>query len=361
MFLSKKKVKLVVSDFHLGKGRVLPDGSTNLLEDFYSDKAFVEFLDYYLQGDYRKAEVELIINGDFFNLLQIDYQDRFTDQITESDALHKTMSILKGHPEMFKKISEFSKAPSHSVTFVLGNHDPGLLWPGVQEVLQLELGGKVNFILEYYRFDGVHVEHGNEYMADNRYDKECYFLSEGLPEPIINLPWGSFFVIHFLNERKKQRPYLDKVYPFRTYLRWALIHDTFFAIKSLFELAFYFLWFCIHRSPTHKTSFWDKLAILKEATVHPKLHREAKRILLSNQEVHTVIFGHTHHALYRMFAPNKEYFNTGSWNEKISLDVGSLGRVLKHTFVLIEYEDDKPRVSLKEWKGQSRIMEDVYF
>src|SRR3990167_9501013 len=350
MFLSKKKIKLVLSDFHLGKGRVLPDGTTNLLEDFYSDKTFIEFLDYYLQGEYKKAEVELIINGDFFNLLQIDYRNRFTDQITESDALHKTMSILKGHPEMFKKLSEFSKAPSHSITFILGNHDPELLWPGVQEALKSYLGREVRFILEYYRFDGVHIEHGNEYRADNRYDRESYFLSEGLPEPIINLPWGSFFVIHFLNEIKKERPYLDKIYPFRNYLRWALVHDTFFAVKSILKLVVYFLWFCVHRSPTHHASFRDKIAILREATVHPKLHKEAKRILLSNQDIRIVIFGHTHQALYRMFAPDKEYFNTGTWTEKISLDVGSLGRVLKHTFVLIEYEEERARASLKEWK-----------
>ena len=62
-----KKIKLVVSDFHLGKGRRLSDGTQNLLEDFRSDRQFIEFLDYFMTGPHKRCGVELILNGDFFN------------------------------------------------------------------------------------------------------------------------------------------------------------------------------------------------------------------------------------------------------------------------------------------------------
>jgi len=357
-----KKTRLIVSDFHLGKGKVLRDGSKNVLEDFTADKQFADFLDHHRNGPYRKQDVELIINGDFFNLLQIDYRDKFTDMLTESDSLHKMMSIIHGHPELFRALGEFSREPNHSVTFILGNHDPGLLWEGVQEALRLQLGGAVRFAMETYYFDGVHVEHGNQYHADNRYDRKKYFLTKNLPEKIIHLPWGSFFIIHCLNEIKKERPYYDKVYPWRSYLRWAFIHDTLFALKSMWMIVVWFFKFLLVPNPARHIGFWQVIGILKEAPVHPKLHKEAKRILLSHKNCRIVVFGHTHQHTYMKFAPHKEYFNSGTWNEKISLEIGTLGRSLRLTYVMIEYDKEgHPVGSLKAWKGRSDVVEDLVF
>lgn len=357
-----RKIKLVVSDFHLGKGPRHRDGSQNLLEDFHSDREFIEFLNYFSHGSYKRAVVELILNGDFFNFLQVDYQDRFTDFMTESDSLHKLRRIFDGHRELFDHLGAFSREPNHSLVFMLGNHDPGLLWEGVQEALRQELGGKVSFRIDPYEVDGIHIEHGNQYLSDNRYDKEKLFLTEGLPEPIINLPFGSFLVIHYINEVKKVRPYFDKVYPFSFYMRWAIVHDTFFAIKNSFRLFFWFLKFLFSQSPARKIGIWQSLGILKETSVHPKLARAAKKILSSKPDIRIVVFGHTHQHQHLNFAPGKEYFNTGTWNEKISLDVGTLGRELRLTFVQIEYDKQgTPQGALKEWRGHREPVEDVVF
>jgi UDP-2,3-diacylglucosamine pyrophosphatase LpxH len=272
------------------------------------------------------------------------------------------MAILRGHPELFQAMAAFARHPHHAITFILGNHDPGLLWEGVQKALREELGGTVRFAMDVYYFDGVHVEHGNQYVADNRYDRRQYFLTDRLPEPIINLPWGSFFAIHYLNEVKKERPYIDKVYPFRLYQRWALIHDTWFAIRSSLKVAWWFFKFLLAPNPARQISFWQVIRILFEATVHPKLHKEAKRILLTHKDCRIVVFGHTHQHLYMKFAPGKEYFNTGTWNEKISLEVGSLGRTLRLTYVSLEYDKEgTPHGSLKEWKGRSDVVEELVF
>lgn len=58
-----KKIKLVISDFHLSRGRWLADGRRNPLEDFHQDGRFKEFLEYYSTG--------MIINGDFFDPLNV--------------------------------------------------------------------------------------------------------------------------------------------------------------------------------------------------------------------------------------------------------------------------------------------------
>jgi UDP-2,3-diacylglucosamine pyrophosphatase LpxH len=357
-----RKTKLVVSDFHLGKGPRHSDGSQNLLEDFHSDREFIDFLDYFSKGPFKRAEVGLVINGDFFNFLQVDYKDRFTDFMTESDSLHKLRRILEGHVALFAKLAEFSREDHHSIVFILGNHDPGLLWEGVQEALRQHLGGRVDFRMDYVEEDGIHIEHGNQYLADNRYDRDQYFLQEGLAEPIINLPFGSFLVIHYINEVKKVRPYFDKVYPFGFYMKWAFFHDTIFAVKSGLKLFFWFLKFLFSSNPARKIKFGQSLSILKDASVHPKLAKEARKILFSRPECRIVVFGHTHQYQHLRFAPGKDYFNTGTWNEKISLDVGSLGRELRLTFVQIDYDKQGiPQGALKEWRGHREPVEDVAF
>ena len=92
----------------------------------------------------------------------------------------------------------------------------------------------------------------------------------------------------------------------------------------------------------------------------PDLSGAAKKIL-NDERVHTVIFGHTHVYQYRQFGQDKEYFNTGTWTELTSLDISSLGRITKLTYVLLEYDEEsnRPRGRLKEWHGYHRIEGDV--
>jgi hypothetical protein len=64
------KLKIVLSDFHLGAGP--PDTSQNPLEDFVADEDFALFLETIrAESDRDHKEVELIINGDFFEFLQV--------------------------------------------------------------------------------------------------------------------------------------------------------------------------------------------------------------------------------------------------------------------------------------------------
>ena len=80
---NRRRFKLVVSDFHLGKGRYFRDGTQNILEDFIYDREFAEFLAYYRTGEFSDVDVELILNGDILNLLQIDYYGVHTHLITD--------------------------------------------------------------------------------------------------------------------------------------------------------------------------------------------------------------------------------------------------------------------------------------
>lgn len=353
-----RKIKLVVSDFHLGMGKYLPDGNFNYLEDFHFDDPFIEFLDYHGRDEFH--EVELIINGDFFNHLQTDPHDSHPEIIDENAAVERTRQIIAGHPAVFRALRRFASKPGYSITFILGNHDPGLLFVAVHHLLRETLGERVKVEWGPYVFDGVHVEHGNQYFADNAYNPTRYFLTRRLPEPIVNLPWGSYFVIYYLNKVKKERAYFDKIYPFRYYMRWALIHDTGFALRSIYKIVSHFLSLRFRRDPHRFSPILKTLRIIKEVTLMPNLVQIAKKILSENDDLKIVVFGHSHYAQIRQVAPEKTYINTGLWNEQISLEISNPGKIIRLTYAHLEYEDSRIRASLKEWKGTYKIIEDVY-
>ena len=77
--------------------------------------------------------------------------------------------------------------------------------------------------------------------------------------------------------------------------------------------------------------------------------------------IHSVVFGHSHVYEYKKWGSRKEYFNTGTWTELTSLDLTSLGKITKLTYVLFEYSDadSGPHGRLKEWRGFHRIEEDI--
>lgn len=357
--VSRKKIKLVISDLHLGLGRTINGGITNSLEEFFFGDKLAEFLHYYSSGEFREYEVELIINGDFLNFLQVDYRGHYLTVITEAISLTKIKEIVAGHPEVFKAFRHFMSDEKHSISYVVGNHDQCMLWPATRSYLNEVVGRPIRYKNIVYFFDGVHIEHGHMHEAANRFDPKRFFLKKNLPEPILNLPFGSHFFVNFVLKLKKVHPHIDKVRPFHGMIRWGFYNDTFFTIKSMFSLFFFFLKSAFVKDPRRQFPFKRIIQVMLESAVFPDLSESARRIL-QDERIHMVIFGHTHVYQYRQWG-GKEYFNTGTWTDITSLDIPSLGKITKLTYVLIEYPEDGSRVRgrLKEWRGYHRIEEDV--
>jgi predicted phosphodiesterase len=95
--------------------------------------------------------------------------------------------------------------------------------------------------------------------------------------------------------------------------------------------------------------------ILLEAPIFPDLDEAAERILMTRDEIHTVIFGHNHRPTFRQFASGKEYINTGTWNEMTHLELDRMGTRLVCSFAFIEYVDERPQTSLKIWNGKHKL------
>ena len=152
-----KKIKLIVSDMHLGKGKILENGSVNKLEEFFFGEKFAELLDYYTSGKFRDYEVELIINGDFLNFLQVDYNGHFLTVFTEDVSLDILKDIIEGQPEAIKAMKEFAKKPGNQITYVVGNHDQAMLWPKLRSYLNEVIGVPIRYKSIVHFFDGIHV------------------------------------------------------------------------------------------------------------------------------------------------------------------------------------------------------------
>jgi UDP-2,3-diacylglucosamine pyrophosphatase LpxH len=357
------KYKLVISDFHIGTGQLLDDGEVNPLEYFIIDARFISFLDYYSTGEFTEAEVELILNGDFLNTLQVDPREETPTEISEAEAVAKVQAIFAGHPELFDALARFARAPRHSLMYIVGNHDPAVFWPAVQAEICARLGTEVRFPGFNCKFDGVWVEHGNQYAPANRFNPHKLFITVAGGTKVLNLPWGCIWVIDYLNQAKMERQYIDRVQPFGRWLFFALFFDPWFAWRWLAKLIIFFMKERAARSkwldPHERTRTWE---IISNLSIIPRLDPEAQKIL-SWPLYHTVIFGHNHQAAYRRYGRDKLYVNTGTWNDIIHLDIENLGRGRRLTYAFIDYPEEgkRPRVKLKIWKGTRQTEEDVIF
>ncbi|HUT55870.1 MAG TPA: metallophosphoesterase [bacterium] len=356
------RYKLVISDFHIGTGQLMEDGEVNPLEAFIFDGRFISFLEYYMSDDFKRAEVELILNGDFLNTLQVQYGEETPTEVTEAEAVGKARAIFAGHAELFEALKKFAAAPHHRLTYIVGNHDPAILWPAVRQEFNNRLEAEVHYPGFSYSFDGIWVEHGQQYTAANRFDPGRLFIKDQRGDVILNLPWGSVWVIEYLNAIKKEKPWIDRVQPFSRYLLLGLFFNPVFALPALIRLVAFFI---RHQLSGGRWKQWGEVkrtwGLLTELSIIPALEKEARKIL-ARPGYHTVILGHNHQPAFRRFGKEKLYVNTGTWNDIIHLDIPNLGRTRRMTYVFIDYpEKRRPRTRLKIWKGTHQTEENVIF
>jgi UDP-2,3-diacylglucosamine pyrophosphatase LpxH len=404
---SVTKIKLVISDFHLSRGKWLPDGRRNPLEDFHQDQRFYEFLDHYSKGKYENADVELIVNGDFFDPLavipiptkktRLPYLE-FPIEVEEPAAIKQFRTIIEGHPVSADALRLFLSR-GKKIVFRWGNHDAAILWPGVQAYLREALNPPspdlLSFQMKPYIFDRICVDHGHQLEVFNHFDEDHLFIErkskDGKVTKILNLPFGSFFVQGFINRLKLRRNFINQVYPLHMYVRLTFFLEPWFFFRNGLSVAWFFIKMRFITHPMRFARFRKTLMLIGESFGRPDLEEEAETILCGadgiagigervtegitemvgeivgksgpakEKEVpfDTLIMGHNHKATQRIFPGGKQYINTGTWIPITSLDMGTLGHRMVRTYALIEYIDpDKPRASLKIWNGSHPISED---
>lgn len=347
-----KKHVLVISDLHLGAGAFI-DGKKNPLEDFHSDSELVDFFHYFCSEDYASLEVEIIINGDFLDLLAVPYVKYFDDEFWSEEAcLEKLELIIKAHPEVFSAMNKFLSAKNKKIVYIIGNHDAELVFDSLQEKLKETFNeeNREKFIISrdlstYEPVKGVFIQHGHEYEAAHVYDPQDSIIKTAKGKQYFLPSWGSYFVTHINNKYKPERSHCNEVKPIRSFFIHGLIFDTYFIVRFFIGISYYYFMVRFLHYYRQKMKWKDIMEdVLKELTLFEDYEKLTRGFFKKNKDAKVLIVGHTHKPTYREFNDRTLFINTGTWVRTVSLDLGrkfsETPRTFCHIQVLDENSDD---------------------
>lgn len=357
--------RLVVSDLHLGTGS--RPGEHNVFEDFHCDDTFAEFLAHYDREAGPDGEIELIMNGDIFDLLKVKIGGVWPTDITDEIATEKLRKCLDGHPRFVRALKEFLSKEHRRLVFLPGNHDLDMWFPGPQELFKRFVAPgaaaeRVQFVTSsdtYYLPEGIQIRHGHQLEHIHRvdYDKMTRIRRDGTE--VLDLPWGSLWILEVMNPAKAKRSYVDRIQPLGRFLAAAFLFDTRFVLGFLYHSARYWLRRRIFSLQAWRERLqWFPKALRQEIFALGGFDEAAVRALRKLRGVNTLIVGHSHGPRFRQLADGKVLVNTGTWMKMINLDIRHLGQDSGLTYCRIDYgEDGRPTVNLLRWLGRRRPFE----
>ncbi len=362
-----KLIRLVVSDLHLGTG--VPEGQLNPFEDFFYDDRFAELLEHYDKKCGEHTQIELIMNGDIFDLLKVQIAGQWPTEITAEVAEQKLRMCLDGHPRFVTALATFLQKPGRRCVYLPGNHDLDMWFPAPQELFRryvapADAADRVRFITAtdtYHLPEGIQIRHGHQLEHIHRVDYRRMTRKRKDGVEILDLPWGSLWILEVLNPAKLVKQHIDRVQPFTRFILGGLIFEPRFTVAFLGRCAVHWL---RHRIFTVR-AWLERIRRLPTAFVEEIVgigdyDTQATHALSKVRGVHTLIVGHSHAPRVRTLASGKLLVNTGTWMDMINLDLRYLGQASGLTYAIIEYDDDgKARTSLMRWHGSKPPMERV--
>ena len=177
---------LVIGDVEMGAGGVL--------DDFPHSDWLGQLVCSYNEPPFSELDIDLVFNGDVFDLLKTSYLGAWPRHITGEVAVGKMARIASAHPGFFEGVRRFLDhgRAQRRVFFIVGNHDPELLYPDVQLMIRSKLGTFENVIFPGFtlRIGRVHIEHGSQMDPFFRMERRRPFI-EYRGETMLNISWGA--------------------------------------------------------------------------------------------------------------------------------------------------------------------------
>ncbi len=360
-----KLIRLVVSDLHLGTGS--RPGEHNVFEDFHHDDAFAELLAHYDREAGPDGEIELIMNGDIFDLLKVKIGGVWPTEITDEIATEKLRKCLDGHPRWVNACKEFLAKDRRRIVFLPGNHDIDMWFAGPQELFKRVIApgsasDRVRFITSsdtYYLPEGIQIRHGHQLEHIHRMDYDRMTRTRRDGTVVMDLPWGALWILEVMNPAKAKRSYVDRIQPLTRFLAAALLFDTRYVLGFLYHSGMYWVRRRIFNLAAWRERLrWFPKALRQEIFALGGFDEAAVRALKKLRGVNTLIVGHSHGPRFRQLADGKLLINTGTWMRMINLDIHHLGQDSGLTYCRINYgEDGRPTVNLMRWLGARRPFE----
>lgn len=367
-----KKIILVISDLHLAAGAEI-EGRRNPLEDFLSDKELVDFFNYYSSSEYQNKEIELIINGDFFDFLNVPYVKFFDDEFwSEKAALEKMDIIFKAHPEVMESLAAFLKTKNKTLVYIIGNHDAELLFQSMKDKFINHFPEEVRSLITisneltlYEPTKGVFLQHGHEYESLHYFDENSSIVESNTGDKYFIPPWGSYYVTQVINKYKLERHHVNGVRPIGTFIKHGLIFDTFFMFRFLIANAYFYFMIRFMRYYRLKLG-WKKIIedVLNELTLFQDYESLTQGFFQKQEDSKVLIVGHTHEPIFREYSDGTKFINTGTWTRMVNLDLSADLNDSPLTYAKIQiFENDYAiedfsqavHVSLNKWNPKSDL------
>ncbi|MBY0412840.1 MAG: metallophosphoesterase [Bdellovibrionales bacterium] len=379
-FLQKSSVKktiLVISDLHLGAGLIV-NKRKNFLEDFHYDKELIEFIEYHGSLHYQERDVELIINGDFLDLLAVPFVPYFDDEYwSELAALDKLKLIVNAHPGVFDALKNFLTFPRNKLVYIIGNHDAELIFDSlrqfIMELFPEEDRHKFKILLNtndvYIPEEGIVLKHGHEYELAHHYDPETSIATDIEGKKYFIPPWGSYYVTRVINKFKEGRDYINAVRPINKFMINGIIYDFLYTLRFAFANFYYFLMVRFVMLFKQNKSVLEVFELARtEIQLFQNYEALTEEFVMKNEDVHALIVGHTHDPIFREYDDGSIFINTGTWTKMYNLDFGKNFYGARLTFAKVDVKEkeeaaegkvierfDHLDISLNEWRGKSDL------
>lgn len=379
-FLQKNNIKktiLVISDLHLGAGLIV-NKRKNFLEDFHYDKELIEFIEYHGSMHYQERAVELIINGDFLDLLAVPFVPYFDDEFwSEKASLDKLKMIINAHPGVFDALRNFLTFPNNRLVYIIGNHDAELIFESLREYIfdqfPKEDQHKFKILLNteevYIPEEGVVLKHGHEYELAHHFDPVTSIATDVEGKKYFIPPWGSYYVTRVINKFKEGRDYINAVRPINKFMINGIIYDSLYTMRFAFANFYYFLMVRFVMIFKQNKKILEVLELVKkEIQLFQNYEALTEDFVTKNADVHALIVGHTHDPIFREYDDGSVFINTGTWTKMYNLDFGKNFYGARLTFARVDVKEkqeaeegvvveryDHLDISLNEWRGKSDL------
>jgi UDP-2,3-diacylglucosamine pyrophosphatase LpxH len=346
------RIYLVVSDLHLSTRDAY-------IERFRrgQESALTELLETFSHAPTATTTVEIIFNGDTFDLLLTPPLMPRRWYTTAKDGVAKLQAVLAEHAPVVAAMRRFLSAPNRSLTILPGNHDLELFFPAVRRALRAAIVPKgvgapaerVQFWLKaaYRPVPDIHIEHGDRYDPLN----SCRVAVHGeklCDEERLPLPVGSVLGerVNLAFERRSV-PVVASDLPDMLQAGLVALPQLVRTIGTRTALH--------HRGPypladfvrqVHGGSLWLSRALADGAY----------QVLQQEPSVRRVIMGHTHRTWEGVWNDERRYWNTGAWVTRVWSSQESQ-ETLHPTFAWLEREPGQTttRARLYQWRDGAPV------
>lgn len=363
-----KRLVLVISDLHLGAGKYVK-GRRNLLEDFHYDAELIDFLHWHSQGDFEKKPVELVINGDFFDILAVPYVEFFDDEFwSEEASLEKLRMIIRAHHGVMQALKSFLEKPGKHITYIIGNHDAELILDSLKQEFKTFFGPELedritirNELHTHNPVPGVFIQHGHQYEHAHAFDPDQSVVTTPEGRRFFTPSWGSYYVINVINRYKQERHYINAVRPIKHFMIHGLLFDTFFILRfALSNIHYYFMvrfWSYVVQRTNWRQVFRD---LMQELTLFQDYEGLTREFFQKEPLARALVVGHTHNPTFRIFNDGTYFINTGTWTNMVNLDLAQWNHAQSLPYARVAtYADevdlarfeDEVEIDLKLWRG----------